>query len=171
MLNVNVINAKNTQKVEVKPGQSANLKVDPNTRFELVDPVSGKAPTQIKARRVGDNLEIVTDEKAQIEDDAISNTQQPDLVLENYFKQADVSLFAGTGEEAVSYVPVDGIASGSYAAMNTSATTGAALGVLPFINPLLGAAVIGAGVVVARNSGPDNQLPIALDAVLMHLAN
>ncbi len=164
MLNVNVINAKNTQKVEVKPGQSANLKVDPNTRFELVDPVSGKAPTQIKARRVGDNLEIVTDEKAQIEDDAISNTQQPDLVLENYFKQADVSLFAGTGEEAVSYVPVDGIASGSYAAMNTSATTGAALGVLPFINPLLGAAVIGAGVVVARNSGPDNQLPIALDA-------
>lgn len=161
MLNVNVINAKNTQKVEVKPGQSANLKVDPNTRFELVDSASGKAPAQIKARRVGDNLEIVTDEKAQIEDEALSNAQKPDLVLENYYKQADVSLFAGAGEEAVSYVPVDGAASSSYTAMNTSATTGAALGVLPLLNPLLGAAVVGAGAVVAttgNDTGTSNQI-------------
>lgn len=84
MLNINVINAKNTQKIEVKPGQPTHLKVDPSTRFELVDPVSGKAPTQIKARRVGDNLEIVTNKKAQIEDEAVSNTQTPDLVLDNY---------------------------------------------------------------------------------------
>jgi VCBS repeat-containing protein len=117
MLNVNVIHAKNTQKIEVKPGQPTKFKVDPNTRFELIDSASGKAPVQIKARRAGDNLEIVTDEKAQIEDEALSNAQTPDLVLENYYKQADVSLFAGTGEEAVSYVPVDGAASSFYAAM------------------------------------------------------
>ena len=149
MLNVNVINAKNTQKVEVKPGQPANLKVDPNTRFELVDPASGKAPTQIKARRVGDNLEVVTNEKAQIEDEAMSNAQAPDLVLENYYKQEDVSLLAGEGEQAVSYVPVDGAASSSYAAMNTSATTGAAVAVLPLLSPwtaaLAGLAVAGGG--------------------------
>ncbi|PUE20601.1 hypothetical protein B9Z38_08350 [Limnohabitans sp. MMS-10A-160] len=164
MLNVNVINAKNTQKVEVKPGQPANLKVDPNTRFELVDSASGKAPAQIKARRVGDNLEIVTDEKAQIEDEAVSNAQTPDLVLENYYKQEDVSLFAGTGEAAASYVPVDGAAASSYSAMSTSATTGAALGVFPLLNPWVGAAVLGTGALAAAGSGKSNQAPVAQDA-------
>jgi VCBS repeat-containing protein len=171
MLNVNVINAKNTQKVEVKPGQPANLKVDPNTRFELVDSASGKAPAQIKARRVGDNLEIVTDEKAQIEDEAVSNAQTPDLVLENYYKQEDVSLFAGEGEQAVSYVPVDGVASASYAAMNTSATTGAAVAALPLLSPWMGVAA-GAGLAVAGGgSGGSsttqvtNKAPVAKDDV------
>jgi hypothetical protein len=167
MLNVNVINAKSTQKVEVKPGQPTHLKVDANTRLELVDPASGKAPTQIKARRVGDNLEIVTDEKAQIEDTTASNAQAPDLVLEDYFKQADVSLYAGTGQEAVSYVPVDGAASSSYAAMFTSATTGAALAAAPLLSPWMGVAA-GAGVAAAAGGGGGgggtpaaNQAPVA----------
>ncbi|OYU32594.1 MAG: hypothetical protein CFE39_02090 [Comamonadaceae bacterium PBBC2] len=172
MLNVNVINAKNTQKLEVKPGQPVNLKVDPNTRFELVDPANGKAPTQIKARRVGDNLEIVTDEKAQIEDEAVSNAQTPDLVLENYYKQEDVSLFAGEGEQAVSYVPVDGAAYSSYAAMNTSATTGAAVAALPLLSPWVGVAA-GAGLAAAGGGGGGsgsspqvaNKAPVAKDDV------
>jgi VCBS repeat-containing protein len=170
MLNVNIINAKSTQKVEVKPGQPVNLKVDANTRLELVDPASGKAPTQIKARRVGDNLEIVTDEKALIEDEAASNAQTPDLVLENYYKQADVSLYAGTGQEAVSYVPVDGAASSSYTAMFTSATTGAALAAAPLLSPWMGVAA-GAGVAAAAGGGGGggggtpaaNQAPVAKD--------
>ncbi len=169
MLNVNVINAKSTQKVEVKPGQPTHLKVDANTRLELVDSASGKAPTQIKARRVGDNLEIVTDEKAQIEDTTASNAQAPDLVLEDYFKQADVSLYAGTGQEAVSYVPVDGAASSSYAAMFTSATTGAALAAAPLLSPWMGVAA-GAGVAAAAGGGGGgggapvaNQAPVAKD--------
>lgn len=169
MLNVNVINAKNTQKVEVKPGQPANLKADPNTRFELVDSASGKAPTQIKARRVGDNLEIVTNEKAQIEDEAMSNAQAPDLVLENYYKQEDVSLFAGEGEQAVSYVPVDGAASGSYSAMNTSATTGAAVAALPLLSPwtaaLAGLAVAGGGSGGSSTTQVTNKVPVAKDDV------
>jgi VCBS repeat-containing protein len=169
MLNVNVIKAKSTQKVEVKPGQPTHLKVDANTRLELVDSASGKAPTQIKARRVGDNLEIVTDEKAQIEDTTVSNAQAPDLVLEDYFKQADVSLYAGTGQEAVSYVPVDGAASSSYAAMFTSATTGAALAAAPLLSPWMGVAA-GAGVAAAAGGGGGgggapvaNQAPVAKD--------
>lgn len=164
MLNVNTINAKNSQKFEVKPGQPTSIKVEPNTRFELADPTTGKAPVQIKARRAGDNLEIVTDEKALIEEEVASNAQSPDLVLENYYKQEDVSLFAGTGEAAVSYVPVDGAAAGSYAAMSTSATTGAALGVLPLLNPWVGAAVLGTGALAASGSGKSNQAPVAQDA-------
>ncbi|WP_300711464.1 VCBS domain-containing protein [Limnohabitans sp.] len=164
MLNVNTINAKNSQKFEVKPGQPTSIKVEPNTRFELADPTTGKAPVKIKARRAGDNLEIVMDEKALIEEEAASNAQSPDLVLENYYKQEDVSLFAGTGEAAVSYVPVDGAAAGSYAAMSTSATTGAALGVLPLLNPWVGAAVLGTGALAAAGSGKSNQAPVAQDA-------
>ncbi len=169
MLNVNVINAKNTRKVEVKPGQAINVMVDANTRFELVDSESGKAPTQIKARRVGDNLEIVVDEKAQLEDEASSNAQAPDLVLENYYKQEDVSLFAGEGEQAVSYVPVDGAASSSYAAMNTSATTGAAVAALPLLSPwtaaLAGLAVAGGGGGSTSTSSTTvtNKVPVAKD--------
>ena len=165
MLNVNVINAKNSQKIEVKPGQPASVKVEPGTRFELADAATGKAPAQIKGRRNGDNLEIVVDEKAQVEEAAASNAQSPDLVLENYYKQEDVSLFAGTGEAAVSYVPVDGAAANAYAAMNTSATTGAALGVFPLLNPVLGAAVIGSGAVLAVNNSVNaNKAPVAQDA-------
>lgn len=171
MLNVNVINAKNTRKVEVKPGQAINVMVDANTRFELVDSESGKAPTQIKARRVGDNLEIVLNEKAQLEDEASSNAQAPDLVLENYYKQEDVSLFAGEGEQAVSYVPVDGAASSSYAAMNTSATTGAAVAALPLLSPwtaaLAGLAVAGGGGGSTSSSTSSttvtNKVPVAKD--------
>lgn len=168
MLNVNVINAKNTRKVEVKPGQAINVMVDANTRFELVDSESGKAPTQIKARRAGDNLEIVVDEKAQLEDEASSNAQAPDLVLENYYKQEDVSLFAGEGEQAVSYVPVDGAASSSYAAMNTSATTGAAVAALPLLSPwtaaLAGLAVAGGGGGGGSSTTPvTNKVPVAKD--------
>jgi VCBS repeat-containing protein len=164
MLNVNTINAKYSQKFEVKPGQPTSIKVEPNTRFELTDPTTGKAPVRIKARRAGDNLEIVMDEKALIEEEAASNAQSPDLVLENYYKQEDVSLFAGTGEAAVSYVPVDGAAASSYSAMNTSATTGAALGVLPLLNPWVGAAVLGTGALAAAGSGKSNQAPVAQDA-------
>ncbi len=165
MLNVNVINAKNSQKIEVKPGQPASVKVESGTRFELADAATGKAPAQIKGRRNGDNLEIVVDEKAQVEEAAASNAQSPDLVLENYYKQEDVSLFAGTGEAAVSYVPVDGAAANAYAAMNTSATTGAALGVFPLLNPVLGAAVIGSGAVLAVNNSVNaNKAPVAQDA-------
>ena len=165
MLNVNTINAKNSQKFEVKPGQPTSIKVEPNTRFELVDGTTGNAPVQIKARRAGDNLEIVVDEKTLVEEAAASNAQSPDLVLENYYKQEDVSLFAGTGEAAVSYVPVDGAAAGSYAAMSTSATTGAALGALPLLNPWVGAAVLGTGALAAAGSGKSNQAPVAQDAV------
>ena len=164
MLNVNTINAKNSQKFEVKPGQPTSIKVEPNTRFELVDGTTGNAPVQIKARRAGDNLEIVVDEKTLVEEAAASNAQSPDLVLENYYKQEDVSLFAGTGEAAVSYVPVDGAAAGSYAAMSTSATTGAALGALPLLNPWVGAAVLGTGALAAAGSGKSNQAPVAQDA-------
>ena len=164
MLNVNTINAKNSQKFEVKPGQPTIIKVEPNTRFELVDGATGNAPVQIKARRAGDNLEMVVDEKTLVEEAAASNAQSPDLVLENYYKQEDVSLFAGTGEAAVSYVPVDGAAAGSYAAMSTSATTGAALGVFPFLNPWVGAAVLGTGALAASGSGKSNQAPVAQDA-------
>ncbi len=163
MLNVNVINAKNSQKLEVKAGQPVSIKVEPNTRFELADGASGNAPTQIKARRVGDSLEIVVDEKAQVEEVTASNAQTPDLVLENYYTQADVSLFAGTGEAAVGYVPVEGAAASSYAAMNTAATTGAALGVLPLLNPWLGVAA-GAGALLAAGSGKSNQIPVAQNA-------
>ena len=164
MLNVNTINAKNSQKFEVKSGQPTSIKVEPNTRFELVDGTTGNAPVQIKARRAGDNLEIVVDEKTLVEEAAASNAQSPDLVLENYYKQEDVSLFAGTGEAAVSYVPVDGAAAGSYAAMSTSATTGAALGALPLLNPWVGAAVLGTGALAAAGSGKSNQAPVAQDA-------
>lgn len=165
MLNVNVINAKNTQKLEVKSGQPVTIKVEPNTRFELVDGASGNAPTQIKARRVGDSLEIVVDDKAQVEEATASNVQTPDLVLENYYTQADVSLFAGTGEAAVGYVPLDGASASSYAAMNTAATTGAALGVLPLLNPWLGVAA-GAGALLVAGSGKSNQIPVAQNAAV-----
>ena len=164
MLNIQVINAKNTQKLEVKPGQPIHVKVEPGTRLELADAATGNAPAQIKGRRVGDNLEIVLDEKAQVEEAPASNAQTPDVVLENYYTQPDVSLFAGTGEAAVSYVPVDGVGASSYAAMNTAATTGAALGALPLLNPWVAAAVLGTGALAAAGSGKSNQAPVAQDA-------
>lgn len=169
MLNVNVINAKNSQKIEVKPGQPASVKVEPGTRFELADAATGKAPAQIKGRRNGDNLEIVVDEKAQVEEAAASNAQSPDLVLENYYKQEDVSLFAGTGEAAVSYVPVDGAAANAYAAMNTSANTGAAVAALPIMSSWMGVAAAGTGLALAGGGGGGstpvtNKAPVATDA-------
>ena len=168
MLNVNVINAKNSQKIEVKPGQPASVKVEPGTRFELADAATGKAPAQIKGRRNGDNLEIVVDEKAQVEEAAASNAQSPDLVLENYYKQEDVSLFAGTGEAAVSYVPVDGAAANAYAAMNTSANTGAAVAALPIMSSWMGVAAAGTGLALAGGGGGGstpvtNKAPVAKD--------
>lgn len=157
--------AKPTQKtlrLELQPGKKATVRVEPHARYEVVEASTGQKPLQLKARRVGDDLELTTDETPQPGTEAAAT--QPQAVLEGYYSQTDVQLVGGTGEAAFSYGLGEEVSTTAFTTVAEAQTSGAALAVLPVLSPFTMALAGGAGLAVAAGGGgggTPNKLPVA----------
>ncbi len=151
-----------TQRLELQPGKKATVRVEAHARYEVVEASTGQKPPQLKARRVGDNLELTTDETSQPGTEAAAT--QPQAVLEGYYSQTDVQLVGGTGEGALSYGLGEEVSTAAFTTVAEAQTSGAALAVLPVLSPFTMALAAGAGLAVAAGAGgggTPNKLPVA----------
>lgn len=161
-VNENVKPTQKTLRLELQPGKKSTVRVEPHARYEVVEASTGQKPLQLKARRVGDDLELTTDETPQPGTEAAAT--QPQAVLEGYYSQTDVQLVGGTGEAAFSYGLGEEVSTTAFTIVAEAQTSGAALAVLPVLSPFTMALAGGAGLAVVAGGGgggTPNKLPVA----------
>ncbi len=142
------------RKIDIAKGQTTRIPAEKQMRFEVVDGSSQTPPKQLKARRVGDDLELLTD-------DAPVTAGQPvaDVVIEKFYATDATSLYAGAGEQAIPYAGVQSVGSGAeFTSLSLDATT-AGLLPAPLLSPMTAAVVGGLGLAAAAGGGGSNSTP------------
>lgn len=150
--------APKTHKLELRAGQQQLVRAEAHVRYEVVDARTGHKPQQLKARRIGDNLELFTEDAAELATQAAA--PQAQVVVEGYFSQPDVLLVAGSGEGAGSYAVTQEVTTNAFTTVGVLENAGALIPAAPFFSPLTTALAGAAGLAaVASTTDKTNSAP------------
>jgi VCBS repeat-containing protein len=150
------------RKIDIAKGQTTRIPAEKQMRIEVVDESLQTPPKQLKGRRVGDDLELLTDDTPVTASQPVANV----VVIENFYATDATSLYAGAGEQAVAYPGVQNIASGADFTSLSPDGSAAALLPAPLLSPMTAAVVGGLGLAAAAASGggsnsTPNKVPVA----------
>lgn len=142
------------RKIELAKGQTTRIAAEKQMRYEVVEEAAQNTSRPVKARRVGDDLELLTDDARVADGQPVA-----DVVIEKFYATDATSLYAGTGEQAVPYAGVQSVAAGAeFTPLGLESTAGALLPA-PLLSPMTAALVGGLGLAAAAGGGGGNSTP------------